>query len=362
MQFGLFTLFDFFPDRHHEVSYLRDTLDLLVEAEGMGYDSAWVGEEHFYSFGICPSPQIFLTALAQRTRRMRLGTAISVMALEHPLRKAEDFAMLDILSNGRVNFGVGRGGIPAHFAGFGIDLQDSRARSDEALQIIEKAWTLERFSHEGRFWKIPELSLSPRPLQKPCPPIFRGVLSPEGFPAAAAQGHSVFLTPLMVPERVMEKGVVEHRAALASHGHRAAPNVFIYFLFIDQDYRAVVSEAREVVDRYIKLLIRDMPPREYIMNLPPGDGLRNLLDMFMSTAANVEERTIVGTPADCRRRIAELRARYGIEHIAFYLHPGGRDIQRARAGIELFAREVMPEFKDAAGGVPATDDAAIVAA
>jgi alkanesulfonate monooxygenase SsuD/methylene tetrahydromethanopterin reductase-like flavin-dependent oxidoreductase (luciferase family) len=344
MQFGLFTLFDYFPDRHNEVSYLHDTLDLMVDAEALGYDSVWVGEEHFYSFGICPSPQMFLTALAQRTTRIRLGTGISVMSLEHPLRKAEDFALLDILSHGRLNFGVGRGGVPAHFAGFGIDLQESRARSDEALEIIEKAWTQTRFSHEGRYWQIPELSVSPRPLQQPCPPIYRGILSASGFPAAAEQGHSVFFTPLMVPEPVLEQGVRDHRAVLEARGTTTAPNIFLYFLFIDNDYQVAIREAREVVSRYINLLIRDMPPKEFIESLPPGEGVRNLWDMFTSTAANVEARTIVGTPEQCRRRIAELQDRYGIEHMAFYVHPGGRDIGRARAGFELFAREVMPEF------------------
>ena len=115
MQFGLFTLFDFFPDRQNEVVYYQDTLDFVIHAEKLGFDSVWMGEEHFYSFGICPSPQLFLTALARETTRMRLGTAISLLPFENPLRKAEDFAMLDILSGGRLNLGVGRGVIPKHF-------------------------------------------------------------------------------------------------------------------------------------------------------------------------------------------------------------------------------------------------------
>ena len=156
MQFGLFSLFDFFPDRQNEVAYYKDSLDLMIQADQLGYDSVWVGEEHFYSFGICPSPQLFLTALARETSQIRLGTAISLLPFEHPLRKAEDFAMLDILSNGRLNFGVGRGLIPKHFQGFQIKPQESRARYEESLAIIEKAWTEDSFSYEGQFWQIPE--------------------------------------------------------------------------------------------------------------------------------------------------------------------------------------------------------------
>src|SRR5262249_3737920 len=109
MQFGLITLVDFFPNRQNELAYYRDTLDLMIYAEKLGFDSVWVGEEHFYSLGICPSPQLFLTALARETTRLRLGTSVRVLSLEHPLRKAGDYAMLDILSHGRLLFGAGGG-------------------------------------------------------------------------------------------------------------------------------------------------------------------------------------------------------------------------------------------------------------
>lgn len=133
MQFGLFTLFDFFPERQNEVAYYRETLDLIVQADALGLDSIWVGEEHFYSFGICPRPALFLTAVAQRTQKIRLGTAVSLLPFDNPLRTAEDFAMLEVLSTGRLDFGVGRGLIPAHFAGFGVNPTDTRARMNEAL-------------------------------------------------------------------------------------------------------------------------------------------------------------------------------------------------------------------------------------
>ncbi|HEV8718766.1 MAG TPA: LLM class flavin-dependent oxidoreductase [Candidatus Binatia bacterium] len=258
MQFGLFTVFDFFPDRQSEMAYYQDTLDLMISAEKLGFNSVWVGEEHFYSVGICPSPQLFLTVLARETTRLRLGTAVSLLPLEHPLRKAEDFAMLDLLSGGRLDFGVGRGSFPKHFEGLRVSLQESRARYEEALEIIERAWTQERFSYEGQFWQVPELSLSPKPRQKPCPPIYRGIVSPEAFETAGARG-------------VLER-------------------------------------------------ITSMPDR-------------------------VEERAIVGTPHDCRRRLAEVREEFGIERMALYFHAGARDITRARQGLELFAREVMPEFR-----------------
>lgn len=206
MQFGLFTLFDFFPDRQNELAYYQDTLDLLSYAEQLGFDSAWVGEEHFYSFGVCPSPQLFLAALARETTRLRLGTAISLLPFEHPLRKAEDFAVLDILSGGRLDFGVGRGIIPKHFEGFGVSPRESHARYEEALEIIRLAWTQEHFSYEGQFWRIPPLSLSPKPLQKPHPPIYRGTISLEAFELAGRRGDNAFVVPWLTAPYPESKG------------------------------------------------------------------------------------------------------------------------------------------------------------
>ncbi len=345
MEFGLFTLFDFFPHLQDETAYYRHTLELMVHAEALGFDSVWVGEEHFYSFGICPSPQIFLTALAQRTRRLRLGTAISLLPFENPLRKAEDFAMLDILSEGRLNFGVGRGIIPKHFEGFRVPPQESRARYEEALEIIRLAWTRERFSYEGRFWQIPELSLSPKPLQKPHPPIYRGTISTESFETAGLRGDGAFVVPwLTAPYPEVKRRVERYRSLLEAHGHQPPPSVFIFFLFVDPDRSVALAEGREATRRYIELISSFIPPQA-VAQLRSGDPLKVFLELMTSLPDHLEERAIVGNPRDCRRRLAELRGELGIEHIAFYFHAGARDVGRARQGLELFAREVMPEFR-----------------
>ena len=346
MQFGLFTLFDFFPDRQNEVAYYKDTIDFVIHAEQLGYDSVWMGEEHFYSFGICPSPQLFLTALARETTRMRLGSAISLLPFENPLRKAEDFAMLDLLSNGRLDFGVGRGVIPKHFEGFRVAPQESQARYEEALEIIRQAWTQEEFSYEGKFWQVPKLSLSPKPLQKPHPPIYRGTLSLEAYEAAGIAGDNTLVVPwLTAPYPEVKSRVERYRALLKEHGHRAdnARNVFVFFLFIDRDYQSALTEGKEAARRYVDLFLSFAPP-ELLAQLRSGDPLRQFLDRANSFPEALEERGIVGTPQDCRRRLAELRDEFGIEHIAFYFHVGARDKHRVRQQMELFAKEVMPEF------------------
>jgi alkanesulfonate monooxygenase SsuD/methylene tetrahydromethanopterin reductase-like flavin-dependent oxidoreductase (luciferase family) len=345
VQFGLFTLFDFFRGRQDEVAYYRDTLDLMILAEQLGYDSTWVGEEHFYSFGICPSPQLFLTALARETTRLRLGTAISLLPFENPLRKAEDFAMLDILSGGRLNFGVGRGIIPKHFEGFRVDPRESRARYEESLAIIRGTWTQTPFSYEGEFWQVPSLSLSPKPLQKPHPPIYRGTLSMESFEGAAIAGDNAFVVPWLSgthPE--VRKRVERYRALLKEQSHPQTRTTFIFFLFIDRDHNAAMRDGRESTRNYTQLFTAFVPP-EAMKQFRPEDPFKAFLDLALSIPDHLEARAVVGTPAECRRRLAELNDEFGLDQVAFYFHAGARDPKRARYGIELFANEVLPDFK-----------------
>lgn len=349
MQFGLFTLFDFFRDRQDEVAYYRETLDIMIQAERWGFDSVWVGEEHFYSFGICPSPQIFLTALARETSHLRLGTAISLLPFDNPLRKAEDFAMLDILSNGRLNFGVGRGIIPQHFEGFRVDPRESRARYEEALAIIRRAWTEDSFSYEGSFWQVPSLSLSPKPVQKPHPPIYRGTLSLESFEGAAAAGDNAFVVPwLSAPHPEVRSRVRRYRTLLKEHGHPEKRTTFIFFLFIDRDHQVAVRDGRETTRAYVQH-ISSYVPQSVLQRMRSDDPLKNFMDLMRSMPDEVEERAVAGTPAECRRRLAELDDEFGLDQVAFYFHAGGRDVRRARRGLELFANEVMPEFRSVRG-------------
>ncbi len=345
MEFGLFTLFDFMRGRQEEVRYYKDTLDLMILAEQLGFDSVWGGEEHFYSFGVCPSPQLFLTALARETSRLRLGTAISLLPFENPLRKAEDFAMLDILSNGRLNFGVGRGIIPKHFEGFRVDPRESRARYEESLAIIRGAWTQDPFSYEGKFWQVPSLSLSPKPLQKPHPPIYRGTISLESFETAAVTGDNAFVVPWLTGRHAEVRSRVQrYRALLKEHGHQQGRTTFIFFLFVDRDHNAAIRDGRESTYNYTRLFTSFVSP-EALKTFRPEDPFKAFLDFALSMPDHLEERAVVGTPAECRRRLTELDDEFGLDQVAFYFHAGGRDPQRARYGLELFANEVMPEFK-----------------
>ena len=351
MKFGLFSLFDFFRDRQNEVRYYQDTLDLIIRAEQLGFDSVWLGEEHFYTIGICPSPQIFLTAAARETSRIRLGTSISLLPFENPLRKAEDFAMLDILSNGRLDFGVGRGSITKHFEGFRVPSAESRDRFEEALTIIRRAWAQDPVEYTGRFWSVPPLSLSPKPVQRPHPPIYRGVVSMTGLEGAGRTGDHLLLVPwLTAPHPAVRKSVTRYRELLKEHGHGPKRATWVFWLFIDRDHDVAVREGRDITRAYTTLFARILIPEllasrsEMQTNGAPEDLFQQFLDFAQAMPDELEQRAVVGTPADCRRRLRELDDEFDLDQVAFYFHAGGRDPQRARDGLELFAHEVMPEF------------------
>jgi alkanesulfonate monooxygenase SsuD/methylene tetrahydromethanopterin reductase-like flavin-dependent oxidoreductase (luciferase family) len=283
--------------------------------------------------------------VAQRTSQIRLGTAISLLPFENPIRKAEDFAMLDILSEGRLDFGVGRGSITKHFTGFNIDPAESRPRYEESLEIIKKAWTEGSFSYDGQFWQIPELSVSPKPLQDPHPPIYRGTVSLESYEAAAVVGDNAFVVPWTTgPHSEIRERLDRYRDLSREHGHPNRRETSIFFLFIDHDHAAAKREAVEITRAYSQHITAYSVARDPSKDLK--SGLFKLQDWIVSIPDYVEERAVVGTPAECIRRLEELDDELGLDQVAFYIHPGGRQIESAKRGVELFAKEVMPHFSD----------------
>ena len=178
MKFGLFYQLPCAPEQHAVTRY-HETIEQIVYADELGFDIAWLAELHFYQPFLDPIFAAHLaTALAQRTTRIRLGTAVALLPLQHPLRLAEDAATVDILSQGRLELGVGRGAIAIHFRGFDVPLE-SRERFEEALTILERAWTQETCAFAGKYVQVPDTPVVPKPLQHPHPPLRLAANSPE---------------------------------------------------------------------------------------------------------------------------------------------------------------------------------------
>ena len=172
MKVSLFYLPTYLKEVHGPAANLyRDILEEVEFAEQAGFHAAWFAEHHFFAYGgVIPSAILLATAAAARTRRLRIATGVVQLPINHPLRVAEQIAMLDSISGGRAIFGIGRGFERAEYDAFNIPMEESRLRFNEAHDLIIKAWREERFSFEGKFYKVHDLSVIPQPLQKPHPP------------------------------------------------------------------------------------------------------------------------------------------------------------------------------------------------
>jgi alkanesulfonate monooxygenase SsuD/methylene tetrahydromethanopterin reductase-like flavin-dependent oxidoreductase (luciferase family) len=279
---------------------------------------------------------------------------VSLLPFDHPVRKAEDFAMVDLLSGGRLDLGVGRGSISRHFQGFGVDPAESKPRYEESLEIIKRAWTESSCSFEGQFWTVDDIRVSPKPVQQPHPPIYRGTVSPESYEAAALAGDNVFLTPWLVgPHQEVKRRVDRYRELYVSSTLDRGREASVFMLFCNDDQRAAIREAKEVTGRYVRHITSFRKSKQLAHGArsdgssveDPQSGIFDQLEFMLSIEDHVEERAIVGTPAACIRRLEELGEELGgLDRVLTYFHAGARDIEAARRSMELFGKEVIPHF------------------
>src|SRR3954465_6399754 len=162
-----------------------DEIAQAVEAERLGYDRAWFAEHHFSPYGIDPAIHLTVADVAARTSRIRLGTAVTVLPFMHPIRAAEELATLDILSGGRIDWGVGRGYQRPEFEAFGVDITESRSRFTEALDVIFRCWDDGPFEHHGEHWSFDPVDVLPKPVQQPRIPTYIAAISPESVAGAS---------------------------------------------------------------------------------------------------------------------------------------------------------------------------------
>src|SRR5499427_659530 len=219
MRFGLFFQTPEAPGQTHAERY-AEMLDVIALADSLGFDVAWLAELHFGgAFSLLANPLLAVPVIAQRTKRIRIGTAATLLPLHHPLSCAEQAATADLLSGGRLEFGVGRGSIPTQFHGFRVPVAENRARFDEALEIVRLAWTRDRFSYSGRFHEVDNLSVVPKPVQRPHPPIRVAVHTAESFAHLGDLGLPIYSGTTTTPLPELRECMAIYRAHMAAAGH-----------------------------------------------------------------------------------------------------------------------------------------------
>ena len=335
MKFGLFAVADHYPGElpRTVARFYDELLEQAEAADALGFDSCWVAEHHFHEYGAIPRPPVWMAAAAQRTRRIRLGAGVVVLPFDNPLRTAEDYAMVDLLSRGRLNLGVGSGYLTHEYAGFNVDPAEKRQRFDEALDVLVRAWTGERFSYEGTYHRVRDVQLNVRPVQKPHPPIWVAVLRNEAAPLVGARKLPVMTIPYAATERIEDLGEVvgAFRAAFVGAGGRSedATVPFGLHTFCGEDAADARATAKEAMDRYVRT-------RLYARQRP--------FELL------VEKDLIAFGGPDDLVRIARRYESLGLTHFLAITNFGGLDHAHVLRSMERMAKDVLPLFKDTGSG------------
>jgi alkanesulfonate monooxygenase SsuD/methylene tetrahydromethanopterin reductase-like flavin-dependent oxidoreductase (luciferase family) len=339
MRFHTHLLPTYFPDRDPPFDvYFQQILDQVQLAEELGFECFWFTEHHFVLYGgPVPNPAVIMSAAAARTSRIHLGSAISILPIHHPIQVAEDYAMVDVVSGGRLEFGVGLGNAPKDTEVFAIPREERRDRFEEALSIIKGAWTNEQFSHQGRFWQIGEVSLYPKPAQQPHPPFWTAATSVDAMQWAGRHDCNVMTVAHPFPPERVAGAVPAWRQALTDSGFEPGQrhckiHVRVWVDETEQRAREVAEAAIQRYDSHqhaagIGTLAQKVPTYDWETMLAQG-------------------RNVYGTPDQCIKYIENTRRNFEFDIFSAAFAFGGIPYGDVKRAMRLFAREVMPAFRD----------------
>ena len=325
MRVSIFSVQDHHPARERTLPQLYDeVMSQGVLADELGYDTFFVAEHHFHEYGAVPNPAVFLAALAGRTRTLRLGTAISILTFHNPLTVAENYAMVDVLSGGRLTLGVGSGYLKHEFAGYGIEGAEKRDRFDENLMLVERLLAGERVTHRGRFSQLDEVAINVRPIQAEVP-VYVAVLRREAAYHVGRQGRRMLFVPYASVDSFEEIGelMAEFRrgredAGLADHAGAAAITLHTHVAASDAEARRAASEA---FDLYVAT-------RLYAKSAVYDDVIRSGLSLFGS----------VETVAAKMLALADM----GLDHVLTLQNFGLMPQVQVHRSMRMMMAEVMP--------------------
>jgi alkanesulfonate monooxygenase SsuD/methylene tetrahydromethanopterin reductase-like flavin-dependent oxidoreductase (luciferase family) len=328
----------------------QETLELADAAEVWGLDGVWLGEIHFNPIrSVSSAPLSLASFIAARTRRIRVGLAVQVLPLGHPLRIAEEAATVDQLSEGRFDFGIGRSGSPRAYDILGIPYGESQARFEECLQVIVQAWKGERFSYHGRYYHFDNVLVGPRPYQRPHPPLRMASNSKETFPVVARLGLPLFvgLRDLDIPE--LRLRIADYRAAWREAGHPGDGDVCLRIpIYAAPTQKEAVEEPYEnftyFFQRHAELTRSGMGRAD----TGPADRRQAKFEQLtqLSYESILETRVAVGTAPALVERLGALREELGLTGLVAELNPGGLlPLERMQRTLRILTHEVIPAFR-----------------
>ena len=360
MHVGLVMECDYRQGRTQEEAF-DEALTIADTADELGLDGVWLAERHFAAprqpgdpggAGI-PSvvsvPLVMASAIAGRTKNVRIGTGVSVLPLCHPVRLAEEAATVDQVSHGRLEFGVGRSGFPRSYEGYGIPYSESRERFQESLEVILKAWTNEKFSHEGKYYSFDELCVLPKPFQPPTPPIHIPATTMDTFPIVGEMGFSVVtgLRGFDVPQ--VSHHLKLYREAREASGYDKKGNVYLRIpIYVAETDDLGQEEPRESTFRSYRRLADNFARSASAAGTSATEERTQRAKRLSEVTYDelLEDRLAYGSPDTVGKKLKHIAQEFDLDGIIMEPNVGGGlPFDRMINSIRLYAQEVAPRLR-----------------
>ena len=375
MEFGVFHQFPSLPGRS-DADTFAEAFGQIDAAEELGLDVIWLSELHFDpQRSVLSAPLSIASAIAARTHRIKIGTAVQVLPLCHPLRLAEEGATVDQISRGRLIFGVGRSGLPRTYQDYGVSYAESRDRFAEVLEIVAQAWSQPAVNYDGKYYSFHNIAVTPKPYQQPHPPIRIAAASPDTYPAVGARGLPVlinarlgtfsefasavreyreaykaaYVNPRLGSFSEFAPAVREYREAYEAAGHPGKGQVYLrvptYLAETEERARAEPQESLMHFVREAIARLKDSMSRPGTRAIEGRDQRLQRLENLTYDEA-LQGQVLIGTPASVIARLRDLQDELGLDGILAELNTGGL-IPHAKvmSAMRLLCAEVMPRFQ-----------------
>jgi len=342
MKFGVLQFFSWPGKRVPLEKVYERAFQRIDVMERTGYDAVWLAEHHFSTYSVCPSIHMMGTHIAARTERLRIGTAVSLAPFYHPLRLAEEVALLDLLSGGRVNWGAGRGFDATEYRVFGVEREESYPRFRETVDVVMKAWSDERLTHHGEFFHFDDVEVLPKPVQDPHPPVWLASTSPDAVVWSARNGFTILMDP-----HASHRDIAQKRALYADELEKAGHSMEGRVIPMARNIALgkTQSEAEEVARNGARFMFGNyLPPGIGAVARPtekgaPPPGVWETGPQGASVdpvEQYVNEVVICGTPEKVIDDLQELGETLPLEYLMC--------TPLSHASFELFTEKVLPRF------------------
>jgi len=327
-----------------ENQVFEELIEQILFTERLGFDEAWFAEHHHSDYGMLASPNLIIAALAHRTRRLRLGNLVNVLPLYDPMRLAEECGMLDILTGGRLNVGLGRG-VPRDDLKHGLDRDTAQARFEEGIEILMRSWTEDTFTYTGKAWSYIDIVCRPRPLQKPYPPIYYGATSPQSPAMVARRGWNLALS--LQPLTNCARAIDSYREERAKHGdlHRTGDAIMVRDVYVADSDEQAWKEAVPQITRFWQLATDNVWRGDSVS----ADDLPKFTERFPYfpgglTAKRLDEwgTSLIGSPDTVIRKARAMIDTARPDSLVGMFSFGGLRHDQVMHSLELFATRVMP--------------------